>query len=237
MATDNYQSKKWSPKFWSRVAGLIGILVLSCGSYTHSINLRLIDSTNAIATANQLIAGESTFRIGFVSGLMMETFFIFYAFLLFKLLQSVNKDHALIMLILALIPAPIFYINQLTQFGVLLLAKENMHQEMMFYLDLHKHGGLIISIFFGLWLLPLGYLVFKSKFLPKVLGILLMVGSLGYLINFIQGVLFPGTEGTLWTNPALVMTHIAELLLMLWLLLMGINSEKYPANNSLNTNS
>lgn len=225
------KEEKWSPKIWARVAGLIGILVLVSGSYTHSINSGLIDYDNAATTSNNLINGEWMFRIGFVSGLLMETIFIFYAFILFQLLKPVNKSYALLMLILALIPAPIFFINQLTHFAALFLAKENMLQEMMFYLNLHKQGGLVISIFFGLWLLPLGYLVFKSKYLPKFLGVLLMIGCFGYLINFVQGVLFPGSESTLWTSPALVVTHVSEILLMLWLLIMGINMEKYKAGN------
>lgn len=216
-----------SPKTVARLAGLIGVIVLASGSFAHSVNSKLIDYKDAIRTAENIIESESLFRLGFVSGLVMEIIFILYAILLFKLLKPVNKEYASLMVILALIPAPIFLINQLNQFAVLLLAKQEMLDHMMFFLEMHKHGGFIISIFFGLWLLPLGFLVFKSGYFPKVLGIFLMIGCFGYLINFAQGFLFPGAEATLWTNPALVVTHISELLMMLWLLIIGVNTKKW----------
>lgn len=215
------------PKKTARLTGFIGIIVLVSGSFAHSINTKLLNFDNAIETTNNILSSESLFRLSFVSGLIMETVFVFYAFFLYKLLRPVNKNNATLMLILALLPVPIFLMNQLNLFAVLLSAKEQMQEQMMFYLNLNKNGGFIVSIFFGLWLLPLGYLVFKSSYLPKILGIFLMIGCFGYLINFIQGFLFPGTEATLWTNPVLIITHVSELLLMLWLLIMGINVKKW----------
>ncbi|WP_298546514.1 DUF4386 domain-containing protein [uncultured Aquimarina sp.] len=215
------------PKKTARFTGFIGIIVLVTGSFAHSVNTKLLNFDNAAETASNILSSESLFRLSFVSGLTMETVFVFYAFLLYKLLKPVNKNYAILMLILALLPVPIFLMNQLNLFAALLSAKEQMQEQMMFYLDLNKNGGFIVSIFFGLWLLPLGYLVFKSSYLPKILGIFLMIGCFGYLINFIQGFLFPGTEATLWTNPVLIITHISELLLMLWLLIVGINIKKW----------
>ncbi|WP_298312135.1 DUF4386 domain-containing protein [uncultured Aquimarina sp.] len=215
------------PKKTARLTGFIGIIVLVSGSFAHSINTKLLNFDNAIETTNNILSSELLFRLSFVSGLIMETVFVFYAFFLYKLLRPVNKNNATLMLILALLPVPIFLMNQLNLFAVLLSAKEQMQEQMMFYLNLNKNGGFIVSIFFGLWLLPLGYLVFKSSYLPKILGIFLMIGCFGYLINFIQGFLFPGTEATLWTNPVLIITHISELLLMLWLLIIGINIKKW----------
>ncbi|MEM1123741.1 MAG: DUF4386 domain-containing protein [Bacteroidota bacterium] len=210
----------------SRVAGLLGLLVLICGSLTHSFNTEIIHLSDPSTTANNFSTMASKYRIGFVSGLLMETIFVFYACLLYYLLRPVHKDLAKLMLVLALLPAPIFFINQLNHFAAFLAANQDMAQ-MMFYLKLHKHGGFIISIFFGLWLFPLGLLVYQSTFLPKILGILLMIGCFGYLISFVQGFLWPDYQATLWTNPVLVVTHIAEILLMLWLLILGINQEKY----------
>ncbi len=213
-------------KFYSRLAGVIGVLVLASGSYAHSVNSKLIDYGDASKTAANFVASESLFRLGFVSGLFMQTIFVLYAFLLYKLLRPAGKHYAGLMLILALIPVPLFLVNQLHQFAAFLLALEGEQEHLMLFLDLHRHGGLIVSIFFGLWLLPLGYLVFRSGYFPKLLGILLMIGCFGYLVNFIQGFLFPGSEGTLWTNPALIVTHISEMLLMFWLLIKGVNTSK-----------
>jgi len=131
------------------------------------------------------------------------------------------------MLILALIPTPIFYINQLNHFAAFLSAKDQTNELMMFYLELHRYGGFIISIFFGLWLFPIGYLVYKSSFIPKFLGIFLMIGCFGYLISFVQGFIFPGMVDGLWKTPALVVIHLAEISLMLWLIVMGVNTIRH----------
>ncbi|MFD2564777.1 DUF4386 domain-containing protein [Aquimarina rubra] len=210
----------------TRITGLIGIIVLVSGSFTHSVNSKLISYEDKFATANNFINYESLFRIGFISSLIMETVFIFYAFNLYRILKPVNKNLSMIMLILALIPVPLFMLNQLNQFDAFLLANNDI-EEMMFFLTVHKHGGLIVSIFFGLWLFPLGLLIYQSKYLPKILGIFLMVGCFGYLIHFFQGFLIPNFESSLWTNPFLIITHISELLLMLWLLIKGLNIEKW----------
>jgi hypothetical protein len=118
-------------------------------------------------------------------------------------------------------------LNQLNLFAVFLSAADQMHDQMMFFLNLQKHGGAIVAIFFGLWLFPLGLLVFKSGFFPRILGVMLMIGCFGYLILFFQVFLFPGLEKTLWSNPFLVVTHISELLMMLWLLFKGVNVEQW----------
>jgi hypothetical protein len=210
----------------ARITGLLGLVVLICGSLAHSINSEIIDLNNEITTADNFKSLGSKYRIGFVCGLIMETVFIFYAFLLFYILRITNRLAAILMLILALIPAPLFYANQLNHFASFLISEHSTSQ-MMFYLELHKNGGYIISIFFGLWLFPLGYLVYKSSFLPKFLGVFLMIGCFGYLLSFIQGFLFPNYISSLWTNPFLVITHISEILFMLCLLFKGIKKTKY----------
>lgn len=217
-----------SPKKFARFTGILGLFVLAAGSFTHYVNSKLIVTGDIMATADNFINYETLFRLGFISSLLMETIFIFYAFNLNILLKPVNKSHSHIMLLLALIPVPLFMVNQLHQFDAFLLAKSNM-EEMMFVLSTHKNGGLIVSIFFGLWLFPLGLLIYKSTFFPKILGILLMIGCFGYLIHFFQGFLVTNYTSSLWTNPFLVITHISELLLMLWLLMVGVNSEKWRA--------
>lgn len=214
-----------SSKKLSRITGLLGLVVLVTGSLTHSFNSGIIVPQNLSETAHNFDLFQTKYRIGFISGLLMETVFIFYACMLFYLLKRVHMYCASLMLILALIPAPLFYANQLNHFAAFLSASEDTDQ-MMFYLNLHKQGGYIISIFFGLWLFPLGLLVYKSKALPRLLGVLLMIGCFGYLVNFVQGFLFPEIQSTLWTNPFLVVTHIAEILLMLWLLIKGIDIQQ-----------
>ncbi|GAA4276634.1 DUF4386 domain-containing protein [Aquimarina mytili] len=216
-----------SAKNTARITGLIGLIVLITGSFAYTVNSKLIVPGDAITTAENLIENESLFRLGIVSGLFMEIIFMFYAFLLYSLLRQVNKNYATMMIIIAIIPVPLFLLNQLNLFATLLLAEDGMLNQILFFLELYKYGGLVVSIFFGLWLLPLGYLVYKSGYLPKIIGIVLMIGCFGYLISFFQGFLFPGKEKTLWTNPFLVVTHISEILLMFWLLIKGVNEDRF----------
>ncbi len=136
------------------------------------------------------------------------------------------------MVIFALISVPISFINELNQFAALILLNnayfssafevDQLHAQVMFFLQLHEHGFHIVHIFWGLWLFPLGYLIFKSGFLPKILGILLIIGGLGYLIDFITFVVFPNFDATITQ-----FTFIGEFLLPLWLLIKGVNVEQW----------
>ncbi len=146
-----------------------------------------------------------------------------YALLLYRLLRVVNNSSATTMLGLVLVSVPIYMLNQVNMFAVLPSASGHLNEQVELFLALNRFGTLIAAVFFGLWLYPLGLLVYKSGFLPRSLGVLLMFGSLGYLILFVQGTLFPASEPTLWTNPFLVLTHLSELALLLWLLVKGVN--------------
>ena len=175
------------------------------------------------------MGSQLLYRLGIVSGFVMMIAWLFYALFLYRLLRPVNKSRAMTMVGLVLASVPIYMLNQVNQFGALLSASNQMHEQVKLFLDLHRFGTLAAAIFFGLWLIPLGLLIFKSRFIPRFLGILLMVGSPGYLILFVQAFLFPGSERTVWTNPFLAVTHLSELALLLWLLIRGVDVENGKA--------
>jgi hypothetical protein len=216
-----------SPLVHARVAGLFGVAALAGGSFTGFVGSRIVVRDDVVATSNNLVASESLFRLGLASSLVMMVAFLCYALLLYRLLSPVNRSHAMLMVAFALASVPIFMLNQVNQFAALRLASGALHDQVKLFLELHRLGNLIGGIFFGLWLYPLGMLVFRSGFLPRFLGVLLMLGSLGYLVLFVQGFMFPGSERSLWTNPFLVVSHAAELTLMLWLLFRGLNVEQW----------
>jgi hypothetical protein len=93
-------------------------------------------------------------------------------------------------------------------------------------------GLVMVSVPIGLWLIPLGLLVLESRFFPRFLGILLLFGSPGYLVLFVQAFFVPGSERTLWTNPFLVATHVSELALLVWLLVKGVNVERWEEHGA-----
>ncbi|MCP4418089.1 MAG: DUF4386 domain-containing protein [Chloroflexi bacterium] len=225
-------STETRPLVYARVAGLLYLTVAVLGGFSFFFGQSFIVPGDAATTAHNIMASEGLFRLGFVGGLIAQTIQILLVLVLYKLLKSVNKTHALLMVILSLVGIPIAMLNLLNQFAALLLLSgadyltlfesNQLHAQVMFFLDLHSHGINIAQIFWGLWLLPLGYLVFKSGFLPSVLGILLIVGGFGYVIDFVTFSLFPNFNMTISQ-----FTFIGELLLPLWLLIKGVNVEQW----------
>lgn len=223
----NSDLKEKSPVVHARLTGLVGVLVLVSGSFAGVVASRLVVRGDVVATSKNIVASESLFRLGMLSNLVMMIAWIFYALLLYRLLRPVNKSHAMSMIVLVLASVPIYMLNQVNQFAVLLSASDKLYDQAKLFLDMHKFGNSIGAIFFGLWLFPLGLLVFKSGFFPRLLGILLMFGTLGYLLLFVQAFFYPESEPTLWTNPFLVVTHVSELAMMLWLLIRGLNISEW----------
>ncbi len=217
----------------ARVAGFLYLLVAVMGAFSILyVPSTLIVPGDATTTANNIMASESLFRLGFVSGLITQTIQILLVLVLYQLLKPVNKNHALLMVIFALVGVPIAMLNMLNQSVALLLLSSadyltvfeagQLQALMMLFLDLQEHGVFIASIFWGLWLLPLGYLVFKSGYIPRILGILLIIGGLGYLIDFVTFFLFPNFDATISQ-----FTFLGELLLPLWLLIKGVDVEQW----------
>lgn len=216
-----------SPLAHARATGLVGVVVLAGGSFAGFVASRLVVHDDVMTTSTNIAASEPLYRFGIVGSLVMMIAWLFYALLLYRLLRPVNENHAMTMVVLVLAAVPLYMLNQVNQLAVLLSASNQLHERLTLFLDLHRFGNLVASIFFGLWLIPLGLLVLKSTFFPRLLGILLLLGSPGYLLLFVQAFLFPGSEGTLWTNPFLVVTHLSELALLLWLLIKGVNVEHW----------
>jgi hypothetical protein len=185
---------------------------------------------DAATTARNIMASEWLFRSGTVSHLIGQIIFIFLVLALYRLLKPVNKDHAVLMVVLALLGIPIAFLNEVNHLAALRLLSSadagaftstQLHAQAMLFLDMRRSGILVAQVFWGLWLLPLGFLVFRSGFLPKLLGILLVIGGVGYLLDSGTQLLFPGL-------PTISQfTFIGELLLPLWLLIKGVNVERW----------
>ena len=191
-------------------------------------------SVDAPATVNNIMAHESLFRIGFVISLFSVVFLLLAAWYLYVLLKPVNQNIALLFLLLNLGGFAIWCLSMLNLFGSLLLLSgadylkvfqpDQLQAQAMLFINLYKNGYIIAQIPYGIWLFPLGYLVFKSGFLPKILGILLIVDCFGLLICVFQFFLLPGYE--VISYPFMAVSFIAELGLTLWLLIMGAKDQK-----------
>ena len=194
----------------------------------------LIVLGDAAATAQNIMASEWPFRIGFVSDLLAAVLFLLTAWALYVLLKPVNKNLALLFLLLNLGGVAIQCFSDLFLFASQLLLNgadylkvfqaDQLEALSMLFLYLYKNGFMIAQIFYGAWLFPLGYLVFKSGFLPKILGIVLMVHCVTWLMTSLEFFLFPGINAITYISYPL--GFIAEFGLTLWLLIKGVKSQQ-----------
>ncbi len=215
----------------ARVAGLLYLL----GSLFGIVRLiyvpnKLFVYGNAAATANNIAWHESLFRFGIVSYLLCGALWIFVTLALYRLLKGVNQALAVLMVILGgVVVVPIFFVNTVNDAAALLLVRGGGYLSVFdkpqrdalarLFLDLHHQLDLANEIFWGLWLIPFGLLVYKSRFLPRILGVWLIIACFGYLALSFTGLLFPDYEDQV-SNIAQPLL-LAELAIMLWLLIMG----------------
>ena len=229
--------KAVSNKTTARIAGLLYLGVVLTGIFTLMyVPSKLIVSDNAALTYQNIVTSESLFRIGIISGLFCYTFFLFLPLVLYKLLKPVNESYAKVMVLLSVISVPIFFLNVQNEFTVLSLinvtnnhfgfSTEQIQSQIMLSLDQYDNGMRTIHIFSGLWLFPFGYLVFKSGFLPKILGVLLMLGCFGYLINFVGHTLIPSYSKIGISSYISLPASLGEIGTCLWLLIMGTKERK-----------
>ena len=233
----------------ARIAGFLYLFMGVFAGFPIFFRQSLTVLGDATATVNNIMASEWLFRFSLVSDLIGHTCFILVGLALYKLLKPVNKNHALLMVIFVLVSVPITMLNLLNQCAVMLLLSgadylkvfeaDQLHAVVMFFLNLLDNGILIAQIFWGLWLFPLGYLVFKSGFLPRFLGIWLMIATFGYLTNSFTGLLFPNNETISVISFVFTMISggIGEILFILWLLFKGVNQSKMQTVSAPETTS
>ena len=216
----------------ARIAGFFYLMFLVTTILAD--RLASIGFGDAAVIVNKIMAHEMAFRIGFVFGLLSALFFLLAAWALYVLLKPVDENLALLFLLLNLAGVGVQCSSYLGLLGGLLVfsnadylkvfTADQLQALALFFANLYKNGFIIAQLFYGAWLLPLGYLVFKSGFLPRILGILLIIDFFGVLIWFTQFFLLPGYD--VITYPGLVVSFIAEVSLSLWLLIKGVKDQK-----------
>nr|MBC7611911.1 DUF4386 domain-containing protein [Pseudopedobacter sp.] len=229
--------KSFSNKITARFAGFIYLIVVLTGIFSLMyVPNKLIVDDNASLTFQNISHSESLFRYGIVAGLICYTAFLFLPLVLYNLLSSVNQNFAKLMVILAVISVPMYFINAQNQFTVLSLVNgsqflkgfsfEQTQAMALFYLNQYDNGMRVIHIFSGLWLFPFGYLVYHSNLLPKIFGVLLMLGCFGYLINFFGSTLFTNYSSSGIGFYISLPASLGEIGICLWLLMVGCRQNK-----------
>jgi hypothetical protein len=223
-----------SPNKIARMAGSFYLIYILTTALAAVVRSRIIVFGDAAATANNIMSSQMLFRIGFVTQLVSAVFFLLAAWALYVLLKPVNKNLALLFLLLNLGGVAVECINMLNLFvaiqflsgaNYLTVFQTGQLQAMaMSFLNSYTNGFMIAQIFYGTWLLPLGYLVYKSRFLPRLLGIVLILDFFCWTSYFFQFFLFP--DSGVLILPASAVGFIAEFSISLWLLIKGVREQK-----------
>ena len=223
-----------STKKAARVAGFLYLATCIPAPFSLLyVPRKLIVPGNAAATAANILASEGMFRLGIAGQIVSAIGFLFAVRALHRLLQGVDKRLASLMVTLFAISIPISCLNVLNDIAALILVRgadflsafsEPQRQALaMVFLRLQSQGLLVAQIFWGLWLLPFGLLVYRSGFLPRVLGVVLIINGCAYPIQSFTSFLLPQYAGLVYrvTLPALM----GELVVILWLLIRGARDE------------
>ena len=221
----------------ARVAGAVYLsLVLTAPFSLLYVPGKLIVRGNAAATASNILTHEMLFRLCIVSELLSSVIFICLGLALYRLLSSVNKTWAGAMVALVLVSAAVGFLNVLNYLAALTLIHgteflgafetPQLYALGMLFLRLHGQGELMNEIFWGLWLFPFGLLVFRSGFLPRILGVWLMLACFVWVALSLTALLFPPYYEAAFKMAQPVL--FAELAIMLWLLIKGAKVPTLP---------
>jgi hypothetical protein len=187
-----------------------------------------------LGTAQQvyqaIVTNAFSFRLGLVVAFVSAFLFLATAWGLYVLLRPVNKDLALLFLLLNTVGVAIQCASMFPLLSALLqggaasgmqaFSASQLEGLALLSANVYKTGFVTAQLFFGTWLFPLGYLAYKSKFLPRFLGVLLMVDGVAVLIWFLQALLAPALKAIIY--PGLAVSFVAEVGLALWLLVKGV---------------
>lgn len=221
----------------ARAAGFFYLIVVITGMFSLAyIPQRLIDWNNSRATFNNITTSPSLFRLGIYSSILCYVAFTFLPLFLYKLLRTVNESHARAMVILALLSVPLSFNNLRHKYAALTLtgnetflqniSVEDLQSKLMFSLHRYNDGILLATVFWGLWLFPFGLLVYRSGFIPKFLGVLLMLGCVGYLVNFTGDTLLENYSQIGIGKYMSMLPALAEIGTCFWLLFFGLQIKR-----------
>ena len=222
----------------ARIAGGIYLLMVLTAPFSLIyVPSKLIVRGNALATADNILAHETMFRLSIFGDLIGHVIFICLAVALYRLLSNVNKTWAILMVSFVLVSAAVGFLNALNNIAAVILFRGGEFLDVidktqrdalaMLFVRLHSQGEFISEIFWGVWLFPFGLLVYRSGFLPRLLGVWLIVACFAWIALSITALFFPSHYGAAftWLQPA----FFAEMAIMLWLLIRGANLSALPA--------
>jgi hypothetical protein len=223
-----------SLKKTARIAGLWYLLLVIAGIY----GIKYVDSQifvdgNTVATTNNVLAHEFLFRTGIFSAIIGNFIFLFLVLALYRLLKQVNERQAKLMVILVILQIPVSFLIELFNLTSLMILNSDVLKTLepakrqdfaALFLAIHGYGINILEVFWGIWLIPLGQLVYKSGFIPRIIGILLIIGGIAYMVSSFMFLLFPAYFS--FVSNFIIASSLGEIAIMLWLLIAGVKVKK-----------
>ena len=230
------QDVETSPQVYARIGGVLYLIVIGIGfSSSFFVRDTLTVSGDATATANNIMASALLWRVSIAADLILLVCAVALTLILYVLLRPVNKNLALLAVFFNLVEFPIEAVSKLYLFAALFLSgnaeylnafePHQLHALAKISLKLHDYGFGIDLVFFGSACMIYGYLLFRSGYFPKTLGVLMTIAGLSYLTNSFTLILAPAYAGTIL--PILVLALIGELSFCLWLIVKGVNLPKW----------
>ena len=224
------------PRLYARIAGGLYLIVIVGGIFSELfVRGHLVVHGDAAATAHNIQAHELLYRLGFVVELFYCACNVPLILILYNLFKVVNKNLALMMVFFAFVTDAIEGVSLLAHFAPLLLlggghylsafTTEQLQSAAYLSVQLFEHGFAICLVFFGFDCLTMACLIIHSKFLPRLIGMLLAIEGLGYLINSFSLFLAPKLQARIF--PYFTATAIAEIALCLWLIVMGVDVQRW----------
>jgi hypothetical protein len=225
-----------SPRLWARIAGAFYLITIIAGVFAEVfVRGALVVRDDAAATANNILAHESLYRLGLAADLVMLASYIAVTVLLYELFKPSGGNLSLVAAFFSLVGIAVLAVNSLNHLAPLVLLggahflsafEPNQLQALaLVSLRMHARGYSVGGVFFGVYMLLLGYLVLRSGFLPRILGVLMAAGGLSNLTDSFAILLLPNLAARL---PDISMLGgIAELSLTLWLIVLGVNAPKW----------
>ena len=232
-----------SPQLYARICGVLYVYILVAGTFAELfVRSKLVVSSDAAATAANIMAGETLFRLGFSGELLHLACDVAVAVLLYALLRPVDRNIALLAAFMRLASDVVLATASLSHFAALhllagseylkTLQPDQLQSLALLAMKLHGDGYAISLVFFGFACSSLGYLMFRSGYLPRTIGALLAVAGACYLVSSFAHFLDPATGAALFNHGILVPCFVAELSLTLWLLIKGVNVAQWEERAS-----
>ncbi|HYG02731.1 MAG TPA: DUF4386 domain-containing protein [Chryseosolibacter sp.] len=221
----------------ARFAGFLYLLWTLTAMYgLIYVQSKTIVKGDAAATANNILNNEFIFRTGILNGVVSSVLWVLIALTLYRLFRHVNEWHAKCLIALVIVQVPVVFFTEAMSLTALMLVKgEILHtfplnekQDLaLFLFRMNDHATIALEMFWGLWLIPFGILVYKSGFIPKILGVFLLLNAMAYVIHFLTHILLPDYADIVFKIATPIWT-LGEISIMLWLLIKGIKSNYFP---------